>query len=117
MRRLGVFALVVGCGHHDAPPDRGPDAAPSPDGPGSVQTGALIGGTGAWPGFIAGVAYQSGGQTGVTDAQGTFRYEANAPVAFTVAGVALRPTAGAAIVSPYQLAAQGACSESAELER
>ena len=84
---------------------------------GSVHLGALIGGTGNWPGFIAGVAYQSGNQSGTTDAQGAFHYQDGVPVSFTIAGVSLRAVTGAAQISSYQLAAQGACSESPELER
>jgi hypothetical protein len=85
-------------------------------GSGALLDGKLVGGTGAWPGPIAGVPYVAGGQTGVTDANGTFHYAAGDPVHFVVAGVSTRDTPGAARVSAYQLAADGACRESADLE-
>jgi hypothetical protein len=80
-----------------------------------VETGALVGGTGPWPGYIAGVHYRSGAQTGVTDAQGMFHYETGAQVTFEFAGVTLPATAGAPMVSPYQLAGQR-CEDSADLD-
>ncbi len=120
MRSWGLLALAA-CGHGSTAvsPDSRPTAdavAPQTDAAGTAQTGALVGGTGPWPGYIAGVAYTSGGDSGVTDAQGTFHYHAGAEIEFTVAGVTTRATQGAALITPYQLAAQGACSGSADLD-
>jgi hypothetical protein len=81
-----------------------------------VLDGQLVGGTGTWPGLIAGVPYVAGSQSGVTDANGTFHYEAGGTIHFTLAGVSTRDAAGAAQLSPYQLAASGACTGSSELD-
>jgi hypothetical protein len=105
-----------------APGDVAPsDAAPGDGTPGdaatAVRQGRLVGGTGDWPGGIGGVRYRSGAQSGFTDATGAFSYELGSPVTFGVADVDFRATPGADWLSPYQLAATGACVESAELER
>jgi hypothetical protein len=80
-----------------------------------VLDGQLVGGTGTWPGFIAGVPYVAGAQSGVTDANGTFHYESGGTIHFTIAGVSTRDATGAAQLSPYQLAATGVCTGSSEL--
>lgn len=106
---------LPGDGGIDAATEAAPaDAAET--GP-AVLTGRLVGGTGDYPGGIRGVLFRSGSQSGVTDATGQFSYEQDASVVFGVADVEFRATPGAALVSPWQLAANGDCVQSAELER
>jgi hypothetical protein len=95
----------------DAGADAGVDAGPPP----VVLTGRLIGGPGSWPGPIAGVTFSSGGQRGRTDADGAFTYEQGTAVQFSVYDVAFAPVAGAALVSPYQLAG-ATCTRSTALD-
>jgi hypothetical protein len=114
MRDKAIATIVLAaCSSAKTSEPDAPGAIEPP--PAMVETGALVGGTGPWPGYIAGVGYHSGAQSGVTDAQGTFRYEAGQPVTFDFAGVTLRPTPGAAMVSPYQLAG-GTCGDNADLD-
>ncbi len=83
----------------------------------TVVTGQLIGGTGEYPGAIKGVHFRSRSQSGFTDGDGTFRYVEGETVTFGVADVDFRTVHGAAMVSPWQLAATGQCAESDELTR
>ena len=111
----------------DGPTESGADGAPDadaspldadePESPPTVLTGVLVGGAGEFPGGIGGVRYRSGGLNGVTSATGGFDYELGEPVVFGVADVDFLPTQGAALVSPWQLADNGGCAQSAELER
>ena len=84
---------------------------------GAVHLGALVGGAGAWPGYIEGVRYRSGSQSGFTDDAGTFRWEEGSPIVFSVDDVDFRPAAGAPLLSAWQLSAAGTCAETPELER
>jgi hypothetical protein len=85
--------------------------------PGSVASGQLVGGSGAYPGGIGGVHFRSGTQSGFTDETGTFTYIVGEPVTFSLADVEFRPAAGAATISPWQLAASGQCAQGPELVR
>lgn len=61
-----------------------------------------------------GVRYVSGGQSGVTGADGSFTYEVGNPVTFSVGGVALGSvTVGRSVVTPVDLVASGATSSQA----
>src|SRR6185503_16642251 len=73
-------------GAHDEGPSTSDDGGPTPSGP---KSGVLIGGTGPSPGAIAGIAYRSGKEEGVTDGSGTFRYEDGGSITFSIAGVSL----------------------------
>jgi hypothetical protein len=73
----------------------------------------LIGGEGPLPGASQGLAFSSGGQTGMTDAQGTFQYFDGAPITFTIGSVQIGPIPGRAKLSPFQLA--GTCTNSPAL--
>lgn len=56
-----------------------------------------------------GVRYVSGGQSGVTGANGSFTYEVGNPVTFSVGGVTLGSvTVGRSVVTPVDLVANGA---------
>jgi hypothetical protein len=96
----------------DAGVDAGlPDAGP-------VLTGVLLGGTGALPAPIAGLAWTSStGATGVTDAFGTFTYTAGALLTFQASSVTFAPVPGAPVLSPFNLVAPGTCHHSTELEK
>jgi hypothetical protein len=85
--------------------------------PGSVASGRLVGGTGPYPGGIGGVHFRSGTQSGFTGDTGTFTYVVGEPVTFSVADVEFRPADGAPMLSPWQLAASGQCTQGAELVR
>jgi hypothetical protein len=93
------------------------DADAAPDGNPTILTGKLVGGTGDYPGAIAGVWYKSGSVSGVTTSTGEFSYEKGAAIQFGVADVSFRQTKGSAFISPWQLAAQGDCVGSDDLNR
>ena len=82
-----------------------------------ILTGQLIGGSGAYPGAVAGMHFRSRSQSGFTDAGGGFTYVDGESITFGVADVSFRPAAGAPLISPWQLAADGGCEQTAELER
>jgi hypothetical protein len=87
--------------------------APAPTAP-TTKSGALLFGTGA---PIAGVAFESGTQKGTTDKQGAFTYEDGKPVRFSIGSVLLGTAAGAAKLSPYQLAGSSKCDDTEELKK
>lgn len=84
---------------------------------GVIRTGALVGGAGPWPGFIAGLSYRSGTQAGTTDDAGTFTWQDGVPVTFSIGDIDFAATAGRPKLSPWQLTKDGGCGQSAELER
>ncbi len=84
---------------------------------GTVLTGVMWGGTGAYPGPIAGLHYRSGSVSGYTDDAGTFQYESGQPLVFSIGDVDFRPGTGEAHSSPYRLAAAGSCDDTPELTR
>lgn len=96
-----------------------PDAGPADSGTSDagVHTGALVGGSGVWPGAISGVHYRSGAQSGFTDDAGTFTWEDGAPITFSVGDVDFRATTGKSRLCAWQLANPGTCTQSTELER
>jgi hypothetical protein len=97
--------------------DAGRADAGASDGGGALLSGKLVGGEGPYPGPIEGVRFRTATQSGYTDATGAFAYRSGETLTFGVADVDFRPTPGAPEVSPWQLAAQGQCSQSAELVR
>jgi hypothetical protein len=95
--------------------------------PGATSSGAPAGGGGATPTTpttksgtllfatnapIAGVAYVSGAQSGVTDAKGAFTYEDGKAVQLSAGAAMLGAPIGAAILSPYQMAGSTTCDDS-----
>lgn len=76
----------------------------------TVQTGALVGGTGPLPGAISGMHYTAGKLSGYTDAQGHFKYRRGDNVVFSVGALQFEPVKGAALVSPFQLANGSGCA-------
>lgn len=83
---------------------------------GTEGTGVLLGGTGSWPGAIAGVRYESGTLTGVTDSAGTYRYQVGGTVSFIVGDVVLGPVTPRAKLTAWQLAGT-TCTPGAELDK
>lgn len=82
----------------------------SSDGGGAVvQTGVLIDGP------VRGVHYQTATQSGLTDADGRFRYLANETVAFSIGGVQLGSAKAASQLDPFDLAGIAPPSTEAEL--
>ena len=61
---------------------------------------------------VQGIDFESGGQTGTTDANGTFTYEVGQQVTFSLGGVVLGSAQGAALVSPVDLVSNGSPSNS-----
>lgn len=115
LRRAAAVAALLAfaaCGEES----RIPRSEPSPT-PGPVLSGQLVGGTGPYPGAITGVHFRSSTQSGFTDGTGTFRYVEGETVTFGVADVDFRPVTGAPMLSPWQLAAPGQCTQSPELAR
>src|SRR5579859_1314687 len=120
---FAALALIgVACSSSGAGPASG-SPTPTSSGPtptptsGSPLSGTLVGGTGPYPGAIQGVHFRTPTQAGFTDAGGTFTYLAGETVTFSVADLDFLPAAGAALLSPFQLAASGQCAQSAELDR
>jgi len=87
------------------------------DAGGGMQTGTLVGGTGALPGVIVGLRYSSGTVSDLTDATGMFRYTPGATITFQIADVTFRAARGRWLLSPFQLVGAGACTHSTELEK
>jgi hypothetical protein len=85
-------------------------------GGGSALTGVLVGGTGPTPGAIAGVRWESGTLSGVTDAAGSFQYVTGGTVTFFVSDLTLATVPGAPQVSPWQLTAP-TCTAGAALDK
>lgn len=56
---------------------------------------------------VAGMAFNSGGQSGVTDQYGRFTYEVGQPVTFSIGSVTVGTTTGAEIVTPIDLVTNG----------
>lgn len=81
-----------------------------------LRVGQLIGGTGPYPGAMAGVYFRTATQSGYTAADGSFRYRDGEMITFGVADVAFPPLAGAPLISPWQLAGEGRCEQRAGLE-
>lgn len=111
------LGLSSGCGR----PERS-DPAPTPTAtatptPAPLTSGQLVGGTGAYPGTIAGVRFRTATESGVTNADGVFTYHVGETVTFSVADVDFRAVDGASMVSPWQLTAAGACEQSESLAR
>lgn len=114
----GPDAASVDAGSGDAGgADAGPGDAGAPDAGGALLSGILVGGEGPYPGAIQGVRFRTATQSGYTDATGAFAYRSGETLTLSVADVDFRSTPGAPKVSPWQLAAQGQCSQSAELVR
>lgn len=66
---------------------------------------------------IAGVAYVSGTQSGITDAHGTFTYEDGKAVQLSAGGSMLGAPLGAAVLSPYQVAGSAACDDTDDVKK
>ncbi len=79
----GCFLFMAGCGNGNRP---------------AVTTGVLQ------AGGVTGVAYSTPTQSGITDANGTFRYVTGETVSFSIGRVELGSTAGAEKVSLFTLA-------------
>lgn len=71
---------------------------PGPGGPsGDVLTGVFL------DNAVAGLDYETATQSGVTDEEGTFRYQAGETVVFSIGAVVIGQTEGAPIVTPLNL--------------
>jgi hypothetical protein len=132
----GACADAQGSG---APADATPATEPSATDPGAsgATPGAMSsGGAGSGPGAptsgattksgtllfaesapIAGVAYVSGTQSGITDANGTFTYEDGKAVQLSAGGSMLGAPLGAAILSPYQVAGSATCDDTDDVKK
>src|SRR4051812_48706457 len=60
---------------------------------------------------IAGLAYRSGNVTGTTDAHGAFFYEEGAPIQLSIGSDEIASCAGAAVLTPYQMAGAATCAD------
>lgn len=56
---------------------------------------------------VSGMGYSSGGQSGLTGADGGFTYEVGQPVTFSVGGVTIGSAAGQSVITPVDLVAGG----------
>lgn len=59
---------------------------------------------------VEGISYTSGGESGLTDASGTFSYETGKSVTFSIGGIQLGTVSGKTIITPVNLVA-GAVDE------
>jgi predicted secreted protein len=84
---LTLIGLLSGCGGGGGGGDNGP----------SVKQGQFI------DSAVEGLQYESGGQIGVTDENGTFLYEEGSTVQFTIGGINLGAVRGQAILTPLSL--------------
>ena len=94
-----VLFFVVGCGGgggNETPSDRHPTAR--------TAVGQFKDAN------VAGLSYVSGGQSGVTDSEGSFTYEVGESVVFSVGGVTLGETEGKSVVTPVDLVERGSSS-------
>ncbi len=66
---------------------------------------------------VQGLSYISGGQKGVTDNKGAFKYEKNSQVAFSIGGVQLGSALGKPIISPLDLVSNGNLASDAVINR
>lgn len=95
---LVVLFIFSGCGSDSA------DSSDSPDG--GIPAPVLA--TGQFKDSnTAGLKYVSGGQSGITSADGTFTYEVGTQVTFSIGGVTLGSTTGRATVTPIHLVLDG----------
>jgi len=65
----------------------------------------------------SGLNYASGGQTGVTGADGSFTYEVGQPVTFKIGGVTIGTATGKSAVTPIDLVTAGTSSSAAVQNR
>ena len=56
---------------------------------------------------VSGIHYESGGQQGTTDADGTFTYEVGQPVTFSIGGVTIGTATGKSVMTPLDLVTNG----------
>jgi hypothetical protein len=86
-----------------------------------AHTGVLAGGPGATasdtPGVLAGIAYDTLGAHGTTDATGTFKDPFHAPVVFSIGHVTLGTNLDDDVVTPFALAADAGCTTTATVAR
>jgi len=66
---------------------------------------------------VEGLSYVSGGQTGITDGKGAFKYEEGSQVSFSIAGVELGNALGKAIISPVDLVSNGSLASNPVINR
>jgi hypothetical protein len=81
---------------------------------GIALSGVLLYATGA---PVSGLAFSAGSQKGVTDAKGTFTYDSGSTVTFTLGAYGFGAAPGAAVLTPYQLAASATCDDTDALIR
>lgn len=93
---LALALTACGSGSSNRPEPPPPPPPPPPQV--TIQTGYLIDAT------VAGIDYQSGSTTGITDASGTFRYELRDGIAqgvtFTLGGIPIGTALGQPIMTP-----------------
>ncbi|MBU3020466.1 hypothetical protein KO518_01445, partial [Aestuariibacter sp. A3R04] len=56
---------------------------------------------------VEGVEYRASGETGITDAEGTFRYKKGDSVSFSIGGIQLGTVAGDTLITPYSFSVSG----------
>ena len=91
------FASIVGTGGGGGDDGGQSNVPPPPPPPPAVQSGVFKDSN------VSGLAFSSGGESGVTDADGKFTCETGNTVSFSIGGVDLGQTACATLVTPNQL--------------
>ena len=66
---------------------------------------------------VSGLAYESGGQTGVTDVLGAFRYEEGQDVSFNIGALELGTGAGMPVMTPIDLVEDGKLASAGVINR
>jgi len=98
---LGASLLLTACGGGGSGGGSNTPTLPPPPAATTIQTGVFKDAN------VAGLSYASGGQSGVTGADGRFRCETGEDVSFSVGAVNLGSTECATLVIPASLTASG----------
>jgi len=61
---------------------------------------------------VAGLAYESASQSGITDVNGNFSYRVGSPVTFKVGDIVVGSTTGSGVLTPISLAGSGSSADS-----
>lgn len=79
--------------------------------PAAATVGSLAVGAFVCP-PVAGLAYESASQSGLTDVNGNFNYQVGSPVTFKVGDIVVGSATGSGVLTPISLAGSGASADS-----
>ena len=108
---LSVTTVIAACAALFACGGGSGSAPAAAEAPASSTVGSIAVGTFV-DGPVAGLAYESGSQHGLTDVNGTFSYIVGSPITFKVGDIVLGSTTGAGLITPINLAGDGSSADS-----